>query len=243
MNYSIGNVTGSTITNLAKVKYISKLIKEKLDASSEIGSIGGFDFIKDNFYLTLPNGLTSESEVIIYNELAKEFIYIKTINPNWLYQSRDGLLGTNYSSSSLADTKLMLLENETGANPFNNVMDSSGYSHLKAVTPKLTTITKPKEYVDARYDSIEWKSINMISNTNENILTSIRAYNEEQNTNTVNVVPRNKFDMWRLNLPRNGSKMVGNRLAGRWLYLDFTYTNNTNQYNIYNLATNYQNKI
>lgn len=52
--------------------------------------------------------------------------------------------------------------------------------------------------------------------------------------------------MWRLNLPRVGGKKIGNRLNGRWLYLDIHFNGSSDinsQYNIYNLGVNYENKV
>ena len=246
-NYSINSITGNNIVGLSSVKFISKLIQSKLDKSSTIGSIGAFDFIKDSLYLSLPTS-DDESETIVYNEKYQEFIYVKTINPELYLQSRDGVIAYNqYDSFGSVPKQLFLIEGDN--DDYNSILNNNNsdddyISSLTNASPKLIVLAKPKEYASSRFDDIEWNSIlNSDDNINGNILESVRAYNSEQDTDIVSdILPRNKFNMWRLNLPRHGSNKVGNRLNGRWLYIDMYLSNSDYQYNIHNIGINYQNK-
>jgi len=244
MNYSVVSVSGSQMLGLSNTKFNSKLIRNTLHKDSDLEILCGFDFIRDNLFISLPIDSISENELttIIYNELFSEFISIRSMNPDNLIQSRNGLFGFNRSLGLLDPSTLYLIEQ---GDSYNNMLGDD-LDDIDDKEPLLTILAKPKEYGSARYDSLELKSINRGFSNNPNVLNKIRAYNEEQDSGIVSVLPRNKFDMWRLNLPRGNNKKVGNRFNGRWLYLDMYMNNNdsiNSQFNIYNLGVNYGNKV
>ena len=225
-NISINRIKGG-IEGLTDSKGVHSLLYNNLFKAGD-ESYFGFDFIKNNLYCSIPT--TEGIDTLMFNELYDNFISWIDLTPSYYIPSRDGIMSVL--------NKGVWIENL--GNDFGKLYDSPRNLNL-------TLLVKPSEYSSCRFDSVEWKSILRTIEGNRETFNQIRVYNEEQDTLEVSFIPRNKFDMFRVNVPRHNQGITANRINGRWVYISLDMLSNIanegKQFILHNLGVNYMNKL
>lgn len=188
--------------------------------------VSGYDAIVNSVYITLP--VTDGYDTILFNEAYDEFISWISSTPNIYIKGR----------GSLYTIKGSELWKDRAGEGFNNL-------YGEQVDSEITFIVKPQEGTSARYDSIEWKSV--IDGINNSTFNMMSVYNEDQASGLVTLNALNKYNSFRVNVPRHANNQFGNRMNGKWMYVRLIMESNTDNEDkemiLHNLSVNYTNKL
>ena len=183
------------------------------------GVVGGYDLLNNEAFLTVLNNATTNENAeftLAYNEMTDSFTSFYDYKPSRYISKGFKMITTNPTNNKLY---------EHGVGDYNKFYDVYYPS-------KIVLMINPEADLDCVFNNIQYKSeiyINDIDISNKS-LTSIRAYNEYQDSGKIPLIihknTRRKFRNWMAEIPRN--KNSKDRIRNPWIFLELELDNTSN---------------
>jgi hypothetical protein len=200
----------------------------KNDILNGYGAVGGYDIINADMFMTILQG--GEDFTIRFNEKSDSFNSFEPYTPSRYINKGDILLTTNPENNSLY---------RHYAGEYNTFYDEHKPSYI-------TLLVNPEADIDCTFNNVSYKSEAYINNVDQpnTTLTSLKAWNEYQDTGKLNLVLgrnknlRRKFRDWSAIIGRN--KGTRDRIRNPWMFLKLEFDNSNNvKFILHDIIINY----